>query len=261
MPTWNPDQYLKFADQRTRPCRDLANRIAAEAPTRIIDLGCGPGNSTAVLAGRWPGAHITGLDNSPDMIDAAHKSAPRHKWIAGDIAAWAEDPGAPFDIVFSNAALQWVGDHKRLFPLIMDRVAPGGALAIQVPSRADIPAHRVMRELAESKTWRDHFKTSVREWFVHDTPFYYDVLAPLAETLDFWETDYLHVMDSAAAIVEWYKGSGLRPFLEALPDDAARDRFLKDYLALIAEAYPAHADGKILFPFRRIFLIAYKPEL
>jgi trans-aconitate 2-methyltransferase len=258
MPTWNPDQYLKFSTERTRPCNDLVRRIALDAPARVIDLGCGPGNSTAQLAARWPAAHITGLDNSPAMIDAAQKSYPTHQWIAGDVATWADDPGPSFDLVFSNAALQWLPDHERLYPLIFDRVAADGALAVQVPSRLDIPAHRLMRELAQSKPWREQFNAPIREWFTHDAAFYYDVMAPLTDRLDIWDTEYLHVLCDAGALAEWYKGSGLRPFLEALPDDETRTRFIDEYRALMIDAYPPQANGSVLFPFRRIFMIVYK---
>src|SRR5277367_1378727 len=132
MPTWNPYQYLKFAEERSRPCRDLATRVEVAAPQRIIDLGCGPGNSAEVLSARWPNAAITGLDSSSAMIDAARAAAPRGEWRIGDIAAWAKGEER-FDVVFSNAALQWVGDHAAVFPQLLSRVAEGGALAVQIP--------------------------------------------------------------------------------------------------------------------------------
>jgi trans-aconitate 2-methyltransferase len=259
MPTWDAKQYLRFNDQRTRPCRELAARIGIEAPGRVIDLGCGPGNSTSVLAERWPKCELTGLDSSPDMIAAARKSYPQMNWQTGDIAAWAEKNRQPHDIVFSNAALQWVENHAALFPKLLTRVAGGGALAIQMPGNFDAPAHGIMREMAASPAWRGHFPPAgIREWHVHDLPAYHDILAPVAATVDFWETEYLHVMEDAAGIVEWYKGTGLRPFLDALANEELRARFMAEYLERIRRAYPVRGDGRVIFPFRRLFLVAYQ---
>jgi trans-aconitate 2-methyltransferase len=256
VPTWNADQYLRFADERTRPCRDLAAAVALAAPRRIVDLGCGPGNSTAVLAARWPAAEIVGLDSSDAMIAAARRDAPERTWILGDIASWTGD--APFDLVFSNAALQWVPDHARVYPRLLAQVAVGGALAVQVPCNFDANAHEAMRAIAARPEWRDHFSGGVREWHVHPAPFYYDVLAPHVSRVDLWETEYFHVMPGPAAIVEWYKGTGLRPFLDPLPDAAARQRFLAEYLDAVTTAYPPQSDGRVVFPFRRLFIIAYR---
>ena len=245
---------MQFADERTRPCQDLINRIALPEPRRIIDLGCGPGNSTAKLVQHWPGAEVTGIDSSPEMIAAATKSNAGVQWQTGDIADWSAP--APYDLVFSNAALQWVPDHNTVFPRLIRQVAPGGALAVQVPANYDAPAHRLMRELAYSRPWQDHFPEKVREWFVHEPAFYYDRVAPLAKRVDLWTTEYIHVLDGARAIVEWYKGTGLRPFLDAL-SAVDQAQFLADYQALLAAAYPHQADGRVLFPFLRLFVIAY----
>jgi trans-aconitate 2-methyltransferase len=248
MPSWSPTQYLKFSEERTRPCRDLAARIDIDAPRHIIDLGCGPGNSTEVLAERWPAAELTGLDSSADMIAKARTAHSQWTWIAGDIAEWAAG-NEHYDLAFSNAALQWVPDHASLFPRLLARA---DVLSVQVPGNWDGPAHRIMREVAKGYP----LDGRVREWFTHDAAFYYDVLAPHASRLDLWATDYIHVLESPEAIVEWYKGTGMRPFLEALDTDADRARFTADYLSAIREAFPAQPDGKVLFPFRRIFLIA-----
>jgi trans-aconitate 2-methyltransferase len=262
MPTWDAKQYLRFNDERTRPCRELAARIAIAAPNRVMDLGCGPGNSTAVLAERWPKSELTGLDSSPEMIATARQAAPHLAWRAGDIAAWANEDIPTYDVVFSNAALQWPGDHATLFPKLLARVAAGGALAIQMPANIDAPAHRIKREMAASEAWRGHFpEEGVREWHVHDLATYYDLLAAVAAAVDFWQTEYLHVMKDAAAIVEWYKGTGLRPFLDALANDQLRASFTAQYLDHIQRAYPARRDGRVIFPFQRLFLIAYRqPE-
>jgi trans-aconitate 2-methyltransferase len=193
------------------------------------------------------------------MIAAARKAETRSIWLVGDIAAWANENGQAYDVVFSNAALQWVGDHSAAFPKLLRRVAARGALAIQMPGNFDAPAHVLMRKLAESPTWRDRFPTGgVREWHVHDLTTYYNILASAAAAVDIWETEYLHVLPDAAAIVEWYKGTGLRPFLDALASDQQRTDFLAEYLGHIQEAYPVRKDGRVIFPFRRIFLIAYQ---
>ncbi len=259
MPQWNPDQYLKFADERTRPCRDLAARIGTDPVRRAIDLGCGPGNSTKILAERWPDAEITGLDSSADMIAAARKTMPECNWITEEIGQWAATEDRAFDVVFSNAALQWLPDHAELFPRLLERVTPGGALAVQMPGNYDAPPHELMRTMAASATWRHSFTAGrVKEWHAHDLDYYYDALAPVAARVDIWATEYLHVMAGAEAIVEWYKGTGMRPFLEALDSEAERQRFLAEYLERLRKIYEPRLDGRVLFPFRRIFLIAYK---
>ena len=255
MPTWNTEQYLKFASERTRPAIDLAARVAVVAPRRVADLGCGPGNSTTVLAQRWPDANLVGLDQSPAMLEAARSSGTNAEWQQADIAAW--QPGDKYDVVFSNAALQWVPDHRRLFPRLLQQVAADGALAVQMPANADSPPHRLVRELAASPTWRSHFVTPPREWQVHPVDFYYDILTGHAARLEIWCTDYMHVLADLDAIIDWYRGSGLRPWLDALPDDATRTRFLGAYRARLVPYFPTRADGRVLFPFRRLFLIAY----
>ncbi len=223
MPTWDPKLYLKFEEERTQPCRDLIARINLKEPRRIADLGCGPGNSTVALAQRWSAAALTGIDSSADMIREAREHHPHIDWQQADISQWSADKS--FDLVFANASLQWVGDHARVMPHLFAQVVPGGALAWQVPANMDAAAHRLMRELAASVTWRTHFTGPTREWFVHDLPFYYDLLTPRAARLDLWKTEYLHIVESPVAIVEWYKGTGLRPFLDQLPDASMQQRF------------------------------------
>jgi trans-aconitate 2-methyltransferase len=258
MPIWDVKQYLRFNDERIRPCRELAARVALADPARVMDLGCGPGNSTDVLAERWPKAELTGLDSSPEMIAAARQAKPGMNWRLCDITSWADESGGNYDVVFSNAALQWVPDHAALFPKLLTRVAPGGALAIQIPGNYDAPAHCLMREMAASQAWRGCFPAGVREWHVENLATYHDILAPGAAAVDFWETEYLHIMADAAAIVEWYKGTGLRPFLQPLPNDEMRADFTAEYLERIRRAYPPRSNGRVIFPFRRLFLIAYQ---
>jgi len=250
MPTWNADQYLKFAEERTRPCRDLVAAISERSVRCIIDLGCGPGNSTTVLADRWPDAEIIGLDNSTAMIQAARSEQPNRTWIVRHIAEWAGEAKQQFDVVFSNAALHWVDDHARIFPQLVERVAPGGVLAIQIPADFNAVPHRLMRELSSN--------ARVKGWHSHDPAFYYDVLSPHAASVDVWETIYQHVLPNADAIVEWYKGTGMRPFLEAFESDNERKEFLSEYTKRIREAFPPQPDGKVLLPFRRLFVIASK---
>ena len=253
MPTWDAAQYLRFERERTQPCRDLVARIPVDAPRRIIDLGCGPGNSTAVLAARWPGAEIIGLDSSPEMLVCARNDLPQVAWAEGDIATWHADE--PFDVVFSNAALQWVPDHRELLPHLHNQVAPGGVLAVQMPGDPEAAPHRLMRELAVSAAWRGHFPGAVREWFVHAPDLYYDVLAPHAPWMDFWFTEYLHVAQDVAAIAEWYRGTGLRPYLDALGDESLRGKFVADFVAGLSGHYAPRPDGRVIFPFRRLFLL------
>jgi trans-aconitate 2-methyltransferase len=251
MPTWNADQYLKFGDERTRPCRDLVNSISIPNAAAIMDLGCGPGNSTGVLADRWPSAQVTGLDSSDSMIHTARESNPKGRWIVRDISEWAENDAGQFDVVFANAALQWVPNHESLFPKLMKHVTPGGALAVQVPANMEALPHRLMRELAPAEL-------RPRVWHVHEASFYYDVLASDAVRVDVWKTEYQHILPNAEAVVEWYKGSGLRPFLEAMNSESDRTRFLDRYTERIREAYRPQPDGAVLFPFLRLFIVAYK---
>jgi trans-aconitate 2-methyltransferase len=259
MPSWDADQYLKFARERTRPARDLAAAVEVAALKRAVDLGCGPGNSTEILAERWPDAALSGFDSSPAMVEAARREHPNWRWSVADISAWAAEKGEAFDLVYSNAALHWVPNHRELYPRLMERVAPRGALAVQVPANLDAPAHTAMRELAANERWAHKLPAGgVREWHVHDAGFYYDCLAGAAKRIDLWYTEYTHVLDGPAAIVEWYKGTGLRPFLDALPSDGDRETFLAEYLERIRVLYPVQADGRVLFPFRRLFVVAYK---
>ncbi len=255
MPTWDTTQYLKFAEERTQPSIDLAARIQIANPKRVVDLGCGPGNSTAVVARRWPTAELLGIDNSTEMIAAAKKDFPQHVWQLGDIGSWS--PLHRFDVVFSNAALQWLPNHRHAIPRLFSHVAAGGAFAFQVPANFDAAPHRLIRELGTSTAWCDAFSASVREWHAEEPSFYYDVLAPLSSRVDLWVTEYVHVLPGPEAIVDWYRGTGLRPWLDLLSTEELRSRFLADYLAGIASAYPRQPDGRVLFPFRRLFVIAY----
>lgn len=263
MPRWDAGLYLRFAEERTQPARDLIARIAIGTPSRIVDLGCGPGNSTAMLRERWPGAEITGLDNSPDMIAAARAASPEAagaahanvRWELADAATWTAAP--PVDLVFSNAALQWVRHHDRVFPHLLSQVRPGGALAVQMPAHFESPLHRLILEIAEAPRWRDRTRGASEVIWVGRPSYYYDILQPLAARLEMWETEYQHVLAGHAAIVDWIRGTGLRPFLEALASDAERTDFEAALLDGVSRAYPLQRDGRVLFPFRRVFILAY----
>jgi trans-aconitate 2-methyltransferase len=239
MPEWDAAQYLKFQDERTRACRDLIARVRMDpAPETIVDLGCGPGNSTEVLAERFPGAGILGVDNSSEMIAAARQRHPDWNWTLEDIAAYE----GKASLIFSNAALHWVPDHETLLPRLLRQAQ---VLAVQMPAIKDAPAHQIARGILPG----------VPEWHTHDPGFYYDVLAPHATRLDLWVTEYQHVLPDADAIVEWYKGTGLRPYLEALADREARESFLAQYRKEIHAAYKPRPDGKVILPFRRLFFV------
>ena len=252
--TWNPGVYLTFADQRTRPAADLLARVPAERPGRVIDLGCGPGNSTGLLAARWPDATLQGLDSSADMLAEARRSGVNAEWILADLAGW--QPHAPYDVIFSNATFQWVPDQPALFPRLMSFLAPGGIFAFQVPVNYDAPSHALIRETARGPRWRDALG-NVREIERGRTDAYYDILRPHAAALDIWQTEYLQLLDGEDAVYRWVSGTTLRPYLQAL-DGEARGAFIAAYKAKLNAAYPRRADGTTLFPFQRLFVVALK---
>jgi trans-aconitate 2-methyltransferase len=256
MPQWDAEVYLQFANERTQPSIDLIQRIQLGDPRRIIDLGCGPGNSTEALRRRWPNAAITGLDNSPDMIAKAQASYPQGTWIAADARSWRADE--PFDLVFSNALLHWIPDHANLCPHLLDQVAPGGALAAQLPAHYDSPLHREILAVSKDPAW-DQGMDEARTAITREPPaLYYDALEAVASRLDLWETTYYHVVAGPEAVLEWFRGTGLRPFLEALASDAERAQFERMLLERYTASYPRRPSGKVLFPFRRLFFIAYR---
>jgi trans-aconitate 2-methyltransferase len=255
MSSWNPDNYLRFGDERTRPAVDLAFRIRIEQPRRVIDLGCGPGNSTQVLRNRWPAARVCGLDSSPEMIAAARQSHPDQEWILGQIEDWS--PDQPYDLVFSNAALHWIPDHRALVRRLFDQVAAGGALAFQIPSAGYSAVRSCIHEIADDAAWATRMDEARRAQTLDAPEVYYDALATQATAVDLWEAEYHHVMESATAIVEWVSSTALRPFLSALDGEEDQQRFLALVTERVTEAYPKRSYGRVLFPFKRTFVIAY----
>ncbi len=249
--SWDPKVYMSFASERTRPAAELLARIPISAPGRVTDLGCGPGNSTALLCARWPDAEVEGVESSPQMIDEAKASGVPARFTLGDVGTWA--PEMPFDVIFSNATLQWLGDHAALLPKLVSHLAPGGVFAFQIPRNFDAPSHALMRETAASGPWAAKLR-GVRNINVHAPEFYYGVLSPLMASLDIWETEYLHVLDGDDPVLRWVSGTGLRPFVQAL-EGAEREAFVAAYRARLDAAYPKRADGKTLFAFKRLFLV------
>jgi len=250
---WDPQQYSRFAGQRLRPALDLIARIPLEHPSTVVDLGCGTGNVTRVLRGRWPHADIVGVDGSPQMLAEAKKTKGEIGWELVDVAAW--NPPKKFDLVFSNAALHWLDDHPALFARLSGKVAAGGVLAVQMPRNFAAPSHTLMHELASSPPWRDALLKLLRSQPVLSPEAYYGLLAPNTRSLDIWETEYLQILEGGNPVAEWTKGTWLAPLLAALAPDA-RAAFEAEYRLRVARAYPRQRDGKTLFPFRRLFIVA-----
>ncbi|MCG8653060.1 MAG: methyltransferase domain-containing protein [Pirellulales bacterium] len=256
MSSWDSDLYLKFGVERTRPAIDLAAQIRLQTPRTIVDLGCGPGNSTQVLRARWPTAHTVGVDMSAEMIGAARQSYPDQTWIQADLTKWTGDQ--PFDVVFSNAAIQWIGGHRELVQNLFGLVAGGGVLAFQIPSNVFALVRQHIHEIAADPAWNDRMDDARSALTMEPPSFYYDALVEHARTIDLWETEYFHVVENPESVVQWISGTGLRPFVDALESDEERQRFVGELKTRVARTYARRADGKVLFPFRRTFVIAYR---
>ncbi|MFP5334084.1 MAG: trans-aconitate 2-methyltransferase [Actinomycetes bacterium] len=257
MPSWDPETYLRFADERARPFHDLTARVGANDPELVVDLGCGPATLTATLAQRWARATVVGVDGSPAMVEAA-AAVPGVRVELGDARTWT--PHRPVDVLVTNALLQWVPHHLELLPRWVGWLAPGGWLALQVPGNVAAPSHALMRQVAASPEFAGRLEGVLREDPVHDAVRYAEALADAGCVVDAWETTYVHVLDPAGehgddAVLEWMQGTGLRPVLDALADDPeARDAYVARYAALLRKAYPRRAWGTPL-PFRRVFAV------
>ncbi|WP_058909987.1 trans-aconitate 2-methyltransferase [Entomohabitans teleogrylli] len=249
MQDWNPALYLRFDSERTRPASELLTRIYHPQAAIIADLGCGPGNSTALLRARWPQGEITGVDNSPAMLEQARAALPDCTFTRADIAAW--QPPQPPDILFANASLQWLGEHTRLFPRLAGLLAPGGVLAVQMPDNWQEPTHRLMRDTAQALGYPAQ---AGREALLAAQT-YYDLLCSSGCEVDMWRTGYWHVMPSVEAMVDWLRATGLRPWLSGL-DAAQQAAFLAHYRARLEDVCPPRADGQRLMHFPRLFLVA-----
>ncbi len=254
---WDAGQYLRFGGERSRPFFDLIAQIGATDPGYVADLGCGPGNLTAVLAQRWPGATVVGVDNSREMIAAAtEQAAPAAANLTfelGDVWGWR--PARPVDVLVCNAVLQWVPGHQRLLLDWADLLAPGGWLAFQLPGNFDQPSHAIVRELAESPRWRARLAEVQLNRQAGEPAEYVDLLARPGYAVDAWETSYLHVLPGADPVVEWTKGTTLRPVLAALAEEEAKE-FLAEYAERLRPVYKPQSFGTI-FPFRRVFTVVH----
>ncbi len=255
MRDWNSEQYLKFKKDRTQPSIDLANRLNTNHPQRIIDIGCGPGNSTAVLKKRYPDAYVLGADFSPNMIEKAKADYNDIDFMIFDATKDFEKLNGQFDIVFSNACIQWVPNHKKLLGDMMRILNPKGIMAIQVPVNFEEPIHRIITELVTDKKWSDYCTPRIFHTLTEGA--YFDILSQLTDKFEIWKTVYCHRMPSHQSIIEWYKSTGMKPYLDAL-DDEMQKEFIADVMTEIKKAYPVQSNGEIIFRFPRLFMLAEK---
>jgi trans-aconitate 2-methyltransferase len=252
--SWSASQYSRFERERNRPIADLLAHIPEMQVLKAVDIGCGPGNSTELLQAHYRDAIISGMDSSVDMVEAARRRMPGTRFEVADISKWQGE--GRYDMILANASLQWVPDHAVIFPSLINKLTPGGSLAVQMPDNFDEAAHRLMRSTAAEGPWAGKLAGSSKRVARETADWYHLQLRNRVTVLDIWRTTYYHPLSGGAeAIVEWFKGTGLRPFLDPLDGDE-KAAFLATYTARIAEAYPAYADGSVLLPFPRLFIIA-----
>lgn len=255
LPIWDPDQYARFEAQRDRAALDLLLRLPDEhEPREIWDLGCGAGQHAALLKRRYPGAKVHGLDSSEAMIDRARALSEAVAWSVGDIATWR--PETPADLIFANASLQWLGDHEALFDRLAGALAPGGVLAVQMPMAHETVHHTIMRAVAAEGPWAARLAGEDTIRPLLDASAYYAVLAQACGEIDIWSTTYLHALTGEDAVLEWMKGTALRPYLTALEREPSRAAFLGALGVALSQAFPRRADRVTLMPFPRLFLVA-----
>ena len=256
MTVWSPTQYLKFEDERTRPARDLLAQVPLADAKRFVDIGCGPGNSTEIIAERFPAAEAIGLDASPEMLIAARKRLPKASFIEADVATWS--PPAGTDLLYGNAIFQWVKGHLDVIARLLAGLSSGGVVALQVPDNFEEPSHSMMKVTAKAGSWATKVAAAEGVRDVIPSPDdYYNRLKPMAARVDIWRTVYHHPLAGTGAIVEMLRSTGLRPYLERL-DESEKPRFVEEYEKRIAEAYPPLVDGKVLLRFPRLFVVAVK---
>lgn len=248
MADWNPSLYLQYASERTRPAAELLSRVALENARTVVDLGCGPGNSTTLLHQRWPSARIIGVDSSPNMLNEARKALPNCHFVEANISKFR--PEQSFDLLYANASLQWVPDHYELFPQLVSLLNYNGVLAVQMPDNWQEPTHVLMREVAYEQGYPDRGRTPLPG--VHA---YYDILTEAGCDVDIWRTTYYHIMESHQSIIDWVSSTGLRPWLQELSESEQRN-YLARYHELLQEQYPLQENGKILLAFPRLFIVA-----
>jgi trans-aconitate 2-methyltransferase len=252
---WNPQQYLKFSGHRLRPAVDLLMRIPDFAVRTAADLGAGAGNVTKLIKERWPDAAVLALEGSREMVAAGQKAAPNVEWLQQDLASW--QPQRKFDLVYSNAALHWLPDHATLFPGLIQTVEPAGFMAVQMPRNFTAPSHLLIGETALNGPWRSKVEHLVTAPPVHEPAFYHDLLMPLCDDIDIWETEYLQVLEGDNPVKEWTKGTWLTRYLDVL-DGPEKAAFESAYGERVAKAYPKNSRGQTLFPFRRLFMVAQR---
>lgn len=253
MSDWNSEQYLKFKAQRTQPAIDLAARLG-DSPSEVIDLGCGPGNSTRVLKNRFPNAHIIGADSSENMLQKARSENPDLEFamldINGDLSAYH----GKYDVAFSNACFQWLPNHRELLPRVFELLRSGGVLAVQIPMNYDEPIHKIIRRISESPKWSDKFSEK-RIFGTLTIPEYHDIISSMTNDFELWQTTYCHRMPSIESIIEWYRSTGLRTYLAALSEEDGAE-FIAEISAQLEKEYSKQANGEIIFRFPRFFFIA-----
>lgn len=254
MSEWDSKQYLKFEQERTQPAIDLVNRIEYENPMKIIDIGCGPGNSTNVLAKKFPNASILGIDLSENMLEQAKKNYPQLDFKVGDVSKCLGDLGNDFDIVFSNACIQWVPNHHEILKQMMNILKPQGILAVQTPMNFEEPVHKIMNQLADSDRWKKYFPTK-RVIYNLEKREYFDILSEIASEFTMWETNYFNKLESHGAVIDWCRGTGLKPYLDALPEEE-KLLFEQDLYNQVVEHYSLQKNGQVIYSQPRFFFIA-----